>query len=161
VKPKSVPEKKPILKVVATNRRALHFYELIETYETGVELRGHEVKSLREGRVDMRDAYARVENGELIVFDLNITPYSSAAIKWKINPSRKRRLMMHKQEISRIAGKVMQRGFTLIPLELYFSHGWVKCKLALAKGKKTFNRKDRIKQRISDRDLSRALKYRR
>ncbi len=146
---------------IATNRKALHFYNILETYEAGIELKGHEVKSIREGRVDLRDSYARVDNGEVYLYDMHISPYTNAALKWKINLKRKRRLLLHKQEIKRLLGKVSQRGFTLVPLELFFVRGWVKVKLSLAKGKKTYDRRERIKKRIAVRELQREMKSRR
>jgi len=147
------------VKVVARNRKALHEFHILESWETGVVLLGSEVKSLREGNASMSDAYARVEGGEVWLNNMHIGPYGPAgpeAHEFK----RRRKLLLHQREIRRLIGKVEQAGLTLVPLEVYFSGGVAKVKLALAKGKRHRDRREDVKQREAEREMARARKYR-
>jgi SsrA-binding protein len=147
------------IKVVATNRKAHHLYHVIETYEAGMVLVGTEVKSLREGKVNLKDSYASVEGNAMILHQMHISPYD-AANRFNHDPTRKRKLLMHGAEIKRLLGKTVERGFTLIPLSVYFKGKVAKVELALAIGKKMFDRREDIKDREVQRELRRALKER-
>lgn len=147
------------VKVVARNRKAHHEYQILETWETGLVLLGSEVKSLREGNASLSDSYARVENGEAWLYNMHIGPYGPSgpdAHEFK----RRRKLLLHRREIRRLIGNVEQAGLTLIPLEVYFRHGYAKLKLALAKGKRHRDKREDIKRREADREIERADKYR-
>ncbi len=146
-------------KVVCKNRRAFHEYEILETVEAGMVLVGTEVKSLREGRVNLKDSYAKLEDGEVYLVEAHISPYSHGNIM-NHDPLRPRKLLLHKREIRRLAGKVQERGLTLIPLQIYFKGGKAKVELALAKGKRLYDKRAAIKKRDERRDLARELKGR-
>ena len=136
---------KPI-KIIAENRKARHDYQLLENWEAGIALTGTEVKALRQGKANLRDAYAQVtKQGEIIVYQLHISEYEHGNIN-NHDPLRPRRLLLHKQEIKRITNKVMQKGFTLIPVKLYFKHGLVKVDLALAQGKQNYDKRQTLVQ---------------
>ncbi len=139
------------------NRRARHFYTTIETYEAGIALKGSEVKSIREGRADIRDSYCMVENGEVFILNMYVAPYEDAM---EILPSRrKRKLLLNKREIKKLYTKVSERGLTIIPLSLYFSEkGLAKLKIALCKGKRKYEKKERIKAMDIERDTRRTLR---
>jgi SsrA-binding protein len=142
---------------VARNPRASHDYHFLETWETGIVLTGTEVKSLRNGKASIKEAYAHIRNGELWLEGMHITPYEQGN-RWNPEPVRSRKLLMHRREIERLIGGVEQKGLTLVPLEIYFNRGRAKVALALAKGKKTHDRREDIKRRIADREMARALK---
>lgn len=142
---------------VARNPRASHDYHLLETWETGIVLTGTEVKSLRQGKASIKEAYALVRNGEVWLEGMHITPYAQGN-RWNPEPVRSRKLLMHRREIERLIGGVEQKGFTLVPLEIYFSRGRAKVALALGKGKKLHDRREDIKRRIADREMARAVK---
>ena len=142
-------------RIIANNKKAYHDYFVTETYEAGVELCGTEVKSLRAGRVNLKDSFCRVENGELKVFGMHISPYEQGNI-FNRDPYRERRLLMHKREIMKIFGKMGQQGFALIPLSLYFSGKWVKMELGLCKGKKLYDKRDDEARRSAEREMQRA-----
>jgi len=144
---------------VARNPRASYDYHLLETWETGIVLTGTEVKSLRHGKASIKEAYGLIRNGEVWLEGMHITPYEQGN-RWNPAPVRARKLLMHRKEIERLIGGVEQKGFTLVPLEIYFSRGRAKVALALGKGKKTHDRREDIKRRIADREMSRALKQR-
>ena len=145
-------------KVVATNRKALHDYAVEEKLEAGIVLKGTEVKSLREGRVNLRDSYASVDRGEVILHHCHISPYSHGNIM-NHEPLRQRKLLLHRKEINKLIGKTQQRGLTLIPLRIYFSQrGHAKVELALAKGKRQYDRREAIKAREAGREVERAMK---
>lgn len=146
-------------KVVCKNRRAWHEYEILETVEAGMVLVGTEVKSLREGRVNLKDSYAKVEGEEVFLVDAHISPYSHGNIM-NHDPLRRRKLLLHKKEIRRLGGKVQERGLTLIPLQIYFEGGRAKVELGLAKGKRLYDKRAAIKKRDERRDLQRELKKR-
>jgi SsrA-binding protein len=147
-KPRSGDERR----VIATNRKARHDYWVIETYETGIELKGSEVKSLRDAKAQLQDAYATVEAGQLYLRGAHINPYDPAAHE-NHDPTRARRLLMHRAEIRRIAGKLEESGLTLVPLSLYFKDGKVKVELALVRGRREFDKRAKLDERRSRREL--------
>jgi SsrA-binding protein len=147
-------------KVVASNRKAFHDYFIEERYEAGIMLQGTEVKSLREGRVNLQDSYASVRGTEVFLHQCHISPYSHGNIM-NHDPTRVRKLLLHKQEIHKLLGKTQQKGLTLIPLRIYFSkRGHAKVELGLAKGKKLYDRRESIKSREAGREVQRAIKER-
>lgn len=143
--------------VIAQNKKATHDYFVIESYETGVELCGTEVKSLRQGRVNLKDAWCTIEDGELWVKGMHISPYEQGNI-FNRDPMRVRRLLMHKREIMRLFGTVRQEGYSLIPLSLYFKGSRVKLKLGLCKGKKLYDKRNDMAEKSARRDIERAIK---
>ncbi len=147
------------MKTVAENRKARHDYFIHETYEAGIELFGTEVKSLRAGRVNLKDAYGVVKNGELHIENMHISPYEQGNI-FNRDPLRPKRLLMHKQEILKLFGKTREKGFTLVPLRVYFKRGRAKLELALASGKHTFDKRRALADKAMKRDVERALKER-
>ena len=149
-------EKNPI-KIIAVNRKARHDFFIEDEYEAGMVLSGTEVKSLRLGKVNLKDSYARVKDGEIYVYQLHIGPYPFAYYG-NHEPLRTRKLLLHKQEIKRINAKVNEKGHTLVPLKIYFKAGKVKISLALAKGKRQYDKREAIKRRDEQRELDRARK---
>lgn len=147
-------------KVIAENRRARHDYELLERYEAGVALRGTEVKSLRAGRVSLQHAYAELRDGELWLVGANIAEYPQAS-RDNHDPARIRKLLLHRRELDRLAGKLRERGLTLVPTRLYFKDGRVKVELALARGKGAPDKRRDIAEREAQRQIERAMKSRR
>ncbi len=148
-------------KVVATNRKARHEYEVLDTFEAGLVLKGPEVKSLREGKVGFQDAYARLEGGEVWLHSLHIPPYEQAN-RFNEDPLRPRKLLLRRDEIRRLVGKVEEKGLTLIPLDLYFRRGFAKVTLALARGRKTYDKREKLKRRTQEEEARRAMEpYRR
>ena len=147
------------IKVVAENRKARHDYHIEETFEAGMVLTGTEVKSLRQGRANLRDAYAAIENGELFVYNMHISPYTHGNM-FNHEPKRTRKLLMHKREIMRLLGQTQERGYTLVPLKVYFRRGLAKMELALAKGKKLYDKRETIARRDEKRRIDRILKER-
>lgn len=148
-KPEAAPEKN-----VVVNRRARHDYHFVERYEVGIALVGSEVKSLRDSKVSLQDAYAVIENGEIFIVNMHITPYEKGS-HYLPEPKRKRKLLMHKSEIRKLRGKVEQKGLTLIPLRVYFVRGKVKLEIALARGKPGRDRREEIARRDMERDMQR------
>jgi len=147
-------------KPVATNRKAFHDYFIEERFEAGIVLRGTEVKSLRDGRVNLQDSYASARDGEVFLYNCHISPYSHGNIM-NHDPTRPRKLLLHKKEINKLMGKTQQKGLTLVPLRIYFSkRGHAKVELGLAKGKKLYDRRDSIKAREAGREVERAIKER-
>ena len=146
-------------KVIATHRRARFDYEILERLEAGVVLLGPEVKSLRAGKASLSDAYALIRRGEAFLENLHISPYPQAG-RDNPDPKRQRKLLMHRKEIARLEGRVAERGFTLVPLSLYFREGRVKVELALARGKRQHDKREAIKERESDRELARVTRRR-
>ncbi len=142
---------------IARNRKAYHDYHIEETMEAGIELVGTEVKSLRQGQVNLRDSYATVLNGELWLVGVHISPYEQGN-RFNHDPLRTRRLLMHKRQINRLNGLVMQQGMTLVPTSLYFKNGKVKVEIALARGKKTYDKRASLAEKESDRAIQRRLK---
>jgi SsrA-binding protein len=152
--------KNVIEKAVATNRKAYHDYFIEEKFEAGIILQGTEVKSLRDGRVNLQDSYASVRDGEVFLHHCHISPYSHGNLM-NHEPLRVRKLLLHKEEINKLLGKTQQKGLTLIPLRIYFSkRGHAKVELGLAKGKKLYDRRDSIKAREAGREVERAIKDR-
>ncbi|MGQ4649366.1 SsrA-binding protein SmpB [Lyngbya aestuarii] len=145
-------------KVVSDNRQARFRYEILETYEAGVELQGTEVKSIRQGKVNLRDGYALIRDDEAWLLNVHISPYESSSLYFNHEPRRTRKLLLHKQEIRKLIGKVEQEGLTLVPLKMYFKRGLVKILIALGKGKKLHDKRETIKQRQDQREMSRAMK---
>ena len=144
-------------KSVAQNRKAWHDYFIEETYEAGIERSGTEVKSIRQGKANLKDCHAAVHRGELFVYGMHISPYEQGNIFNK-DPLRTRKLLMHKNEIMRLAGRIQQDGYTLVPVELYLKNGRVKVQLALCRGKKNYDKRDAIAKRDAKRDIERIMK---
>src|SRR5262250_2596860 len=146
-------------KIIATNRKAFHNYSILETYEAGLVLRGTEVKSLREAQVNFKDCYAAIDDGEAWLIGCHISPYHHGSDA-NHDPDRKRKLLLHKREISRLLGKVAERGLTLIPLRLYFKEGRAKVELGLARGKKLHDKRASIREREAKRDMAKETRAR-
>ncbi|RKY31710.1 MAG: SsrA-binding protein [Candidatus Omnitrophota bacterium] len=148
-------------KPITTNRKAHRDFAVLETLECGIELKGSEVKSIRAAKININDSFARLENGEIILYNTHISPYEEASYL-NVDPTRPRKLLLHKSQIRKITGKLVQRGLTLVPLKVYFNdRGFVKMELALCKGKKLYDRRETIKRRESDLQMRRILKSRR
>jgi SsrA-binding protein len=147
------------VKVVTENRKARHDYQILETFEAGIVLTGTEVKSLRAGRANLRDSYAAVENGELWLYNMHISPYEQGN-RFNHEPKRTRKLLMHKSEILRLLGRTREKGLTLVPLRVYFREGLAKVELALARGRKTYDRRAEIAAREARREMERAVRGR-
>ena len=145
---------------VAENRKAFHDYHIIETFEAGVALLGTEVKAIREGRVNLRDSFASVEGGEIFLYNVNISPYSHRGYA-DHEPLRRRKLLLHRDEIRKLIGKTVEKGMTLVPLRMYFKNGRVKVAVSLAKGKKDYDKRETVKRRDADREARAAVKSRR
>ncbi|MFQ5962193.1 MAG: SsrA-binding protein SmpB, partial [Candidatus Methylomirabilales bacterium] len=142
-------------KVLTTNRKAYHEYHIEEAFEAGIALTGTEVKSLREGRANLRDGYAAVEGGEVFLANCHISPYTPAN-RFNHVPLRRRKLLLHRAEIRRLIGKVQEKGLTLIPLSLYLKNGRVKVELALCRGKKQYDKREDLKRRTQEREVAEA-----
>lgn len=149
-------EKKGI-KIVADNRKARFNYTIEDKFEVGMVLKGTEVKSLREGRAQLKDAYGKVVNGEIFVYQMHISPYPFAYYG-NHDPERPRKLLLHNHEIKRLIGKITEKGYSLIPLNVYFKNGKAKMTLAMAKGKRQYDKRETIRKRDEKRDLDRARK---
>jgi SsrA-binding protein len=147
-------------KNIAVNRRARREYFIDESFEAGMVLLGSEVKSLRDGRANLADSYARVDKGQLFLVNTHISPYPAANM-FNHEPTRPRKLLLHKREISRLMGKVKERGLTLIPLKLYFKDGRAKVELGLARGKKLYDKRATVKEKMVRREMERSMKSRR
>ena len=147
------------IKIVCENRKARHDYFIHEAYETGIELQGTEVKSLRAGRANLKDSFATIENGKIFLENMHISPFEQGNI-FNHDPLRKRKLLMHKAEIAKLFGETRQKGFTLVPLKIYFKHGRAKVELALASGKHTYDKREDLKKKADKREMERALKDR-
>ena len=146
--------------MITVNRKARHDYHIQESFEAGVVLKGSEIKSIRAGRVNLSDAYARPENGELWLYNSHIASYDAASYNTH-EPKRPRKLLLHRKEIDDLAGKVTQKGLTLVPLKLYIKHGIAKIELGVAKGKKLYDKRETIARRDAEREVERAMKHRR
>jgi len=146
--------------VITVNRKAYHDYHIQESFEAGIVLKGSEIKSIRAGKVNLSDAYARPENGELWLYNSHIASYDAASYNTH-EPIRPRKLLLHRKEIDILAGKVMQKSLTLVPLKLYIKHGVAKVELGVAKGKKVYDKRESIARRDAEREIERALKQRR
>jgi len=145
------------VKNVAVNRKAYHDYSILDTYEAGLALKGTEVKSLREGKVSLRESFAQFENNELYLMNMHISPYAFGNI-FNVNPKRKRKLLLHKREIYRLKGQVQEKGLTLVPLRIYFKRGYAKIELALAKGKKLYDKRRALAEKDAQREVEKEIK---
>ena len=146
-------------KVAATNREAYFNYHLLETYECGIALTGTEVKSIREGRCNLKDSYCQVRNGEAFILNAHISPYSHGN-RENHQPTRTRKLLLHKSEIEKLASKAQEKGLTLVPTKLYFKNGRIKLEMAVAKGKKLYDKRETVRRREADREARAAVKER-
>lgn len=146
-------------KVVARNRKARHEFEVLETVEAGIELKGPEVKSLRAGQVSFQDSFARVERGEVWLHSLHISPYEQAN-RFNVDPVRARRLLLNRSEIRKLVAQTQEKGLTLVPLEIYFKRGYAKIALAVARGRKLHDKREELKRRQQDREARRAIETR-
>ena len=149
----------PEVKIVATNRRARYEYEILDTLEAGIALLGPEVKSLRDGRANLTDAYALVRRGQAYLVGAHISPYAKAS-RDNPDPRRERKLLLHRAEIERIERKVQEKGLTLVPLEFYFKNGRAKVRLGVARGKRRYDKRETIRRREQDREMQRATRGR-
>ena len=154
-----MPAKNQSIKIVAENRRARHDYHIHETFEAGIVLTGTEIKSLRGGRANLTDSYARIENGELYLISAHISPYDQGN-RFNHEPRRNRKLLMHKSEILRLLGKTREKGYTLVPLKIYLSHGLAKVELALASGKDLYDKRQSAAEKDAKREVDRTLRDR-
>jgi len=150
---------KEIEKIIATNRKARHDYNIIDSYESGVVLKGTEVKSIRNGNVNLKDSYAVIKNSEVFLLNMHVSPYKQANI-FNHEPLRDRKLLLNKMEIKKLLGKVQEKGMTLVPLRLYFKKGRIKVELALVKGKKIYDKRRDIARRDFEREKLREWKGR-
>ncbi|MFT9497196.1 SsrA-binding protein SmpB [Anaerosolibacter sp.] len=147
-------------KAIANNKKAYHDYFIEETYEAGIVLTGTEVKSIRMGKINLKDSYAEVNNGEIFIYNMHISPYEKGNI-FNVDPVRKRKLLMHKKEISKLLGYITQQGYTLIPTKLYINQrGLVKLQIGVAKGKKLYDKRDDIAKKEANRRIQQELKER-
>ena len=145
------------IKILIDNRKARHDYHILDTYEAGIVLKGTEVKSIRAGKANLKDSYARVEKGELFLYNMHISPYEQGN-RFNHEPKRTRKLLMHKHEINRLLGRTKEKGLSLVPLKLYFKNNKVKVELALAKGKKLHDKRRALAERDAKREMERARK---
>lgn len=146
-----------MIKIIAKNRKAFHDYHIEETYEAGISLVGTEVKSLREGKANLKESYVIIRNNEAFLFNCHISPYSHGNLQ-NHEPLRTRKLLLHRKEIDKIWGNISQKGLTLIPLKLYFKGGRAKLEIGLAKGKKQYEKRESIKEREANREIERYMK---
>jgi SsrA-binding protein len=144
-------------KTFARNRKASFEYHFVDTYEAGIVLAGPEVKSIRGGKVSLAEAFARVEGNEVFLYGMHVTPYDPAS-RWNVDPTRTRKLLLNRREIRRLIGATQQEGFTLVPLEIYAQGGFIKVAIALAKGKKVYDKREDAKRRDADREIQRAVR---
>ena len=147
-------------KLLSTNRQAGHLYFLLERFEAGLELVGTEVKAIRGGKANLKDSYAMIRGGEAWLMNCHISPYEYGN-RQNHDPLRKRKLLLHRQEIRRLTGKTVERGLTLIPTKMYLKNGKIKCELALAKGKKLYDKRETERRRTADREARQAMRQRR
>lgn len=152
-------EREKAQRIIADNRKALHDYHVLETWEAGVALLGTEAKAIREGRVNLRDSFARVENGEIWLMNVHVSPYSHTGYAHH-DERRQRKLLLHRHEIRKLVGQVNQKGLTLVPLQLYFKNGRVKVALALVRGKQAHDKRETIRRRDVERETRAAIKTR-
>jgi len=150
--------RKPEDTTLATNHKARRDYEILETHEAGLELKGTEIKSIRQHRVTIDDSFARIEGAELFLYNMHVSLYAQGG-RYNADPIRPRKLLLHRREITRLGGVLAQQRVTLIPLRLYEKHGLAKVELAVGKGKRVFEKRDRIREREIDRDLQRRIRH--
>ncbi len=149
----------PEVQSVVRNRRARHDYHILESWEAGIVLTGTEVKALREGKANLTDSFAQVRDEELFLFNMHISPYEKGSV-FNHEPTRARKLLLHRREIRKLIGAVERQGLTIVPLEVYFKHGKAKVALALVKGKKLHDKRDTARKREAEREMARALRVR-
>lgn len=154
-----MPGKKETQKLVANNKKAYHDYFIDETYEAGIELHGTEVKSMRMGKCSIKESFVRIENGEVFVYGMHVSPYEKGNIFNK-DPLRVKKLLMHKYEINKLQGKIKEKGFTLVPLQVYFKDGKVKVEIGLARGKKLYDKREDIARKDQKREAEKEFKVR-
>jgi SsrA-binding protein len=152
-------ETKSADRIAVQNRKARHEYHILETWETGMVLQGTEVKSLRDGKANLQDSFARLDRGELWLYNLHISPYEMGN-RFNHDPLRPRKLLMHRNQLRKLVGQVQEKGLTLVPLDIHFTGGLAKVNLALVKGKKLHDKRDALRERADQRDVERALKNR-
>ncbi len=152
-------EKKEGIKIVSDNRQARYLYEILETFETGISLVGTEVKSIRAGKVNLRDGFAMIRDGEVWLLNVQISVYESSSQTFNHDPRRTRKLLMNRDEIRKLTGKTQEQGLTLVPLKMYFKRGWVKVDMALVRGKKLHDKREDLRKRDDQRDMQRAMKH--
>jgi SsrA-binding protein len=145
-------------KIVADNRQARFLYEILETYEAGVELKGTEVKSIRSGKANLRDGFALIRRGEAWLHNVHISPHETASQVFNHEPLRVRKLLLHSQEIRKLVGQVDQQGLTIVPLKMYLKRGWVKLTIALVRGKKLHDKRESLKRKQETREIQRVMK---
>ena len=151
-------DKNPGIKTVSDNRQARYLYEIFETYEAGIELVGTEVKSIRAGKVNLRDGYAFIKNGEAWLSNVHISPYRETSQYFNHEPLRIRKLLLHRKEINKLIGQTEQKGLTLVPLKMYFKRGKVKVAIGLGRGKKLHDKRETVRKRDDQRAMARAMK---
>lgn len=147
----------PERRTLARNRKALHEYHVVERFEAGLVLAGPEVKSIREGKASLTEAFARIDNGEAWLYDMHVTPYDPAN-RWNLDPVRPRKLLLGRRELRRLIGATQEKGLTLVPLDLHTQRGFIKVDLALARGKKVHDKREDVKKRDAEREMRRALR---
>jgi SsrA-binding protein len=147
-------------KIVSDNRQARYLYEILETFEAGIVLVGTEIKSVRAGKVNLRDGFALIRDGQVLLHNVHISPHQTASQFFNHDPRRTRILLLHRQEIRKLIGKVEQQGLTLVPLKMYLKGGWVKVDLALVRGKKLHDKRESVRRRDDQREMQRAMKLR-
>ncbi|MFH1776904.1 MAG: SsrA-binding protein SmpB [Candidatus Omnitrophota bacterium] len=145
--------------VIATNKKAKRDFHILEAIEAGIELRGTEVKSLRQKRANLQDSFARVEGNQIYLYNMHISPYEQGN-RFNVDSIRVRKLLLHKKEIQRITGKIAERGLTLVPLRVYFKRGFAKIELAIAKGKRLYDKREQLRRKTTEREIERAIKAR-
>jgi SsrA-binding protein len=154
-----MPEKVAGKKIIARNKKALHDYHIVDSWEAGIVLLGPEVKSIRGGRVNMQDAFGRVEGNEVWVHGMHVSPYDPAS-RWNVDPDRPRKLLLHRGQIRRLIGTTQEKGLTLVLLDVYLQDGKVKTTLALARGKKLHDKRESLRRREAEREIERAVRAR-
>lgn len=147
------------VKTVAQNRKARHDYHIEDVYEAGIALTGTEIKSVRAARVQLKDSFARVQNGELLLYNMHISPYEQGN-RFNHEPERTRKLLMRRLEILKLHGLIREKGYSLVPLSIYLKNGWAKVELALVKGKKNYDKREDLKKKDAAREVERALRER-
>lgn len=149
--------KKASNSLIADNRKARHDFNIHETFEAGIALTGTEIKSIRQGKLNLKDSFCRIENGEILMYQVHISPYEQGN-RFNHDPERIRKLLMHKSEIHRLLGQIKEKGFSLIPLNFHYAHGYVKVTLGLVTGKKNYDKRNDIAERDAKRDIQRRLR---
>ena len=144
-------------KIISTNRKAFHEYHIFDKFVAGIVLMGTEIKSIRKGMLNLKDSYAKIENGEVFIYSMHISPYDQGN-RFNHKPERVRKLLLNKQEINKMDAKIKKEGYTIVPLELFLSHGFAKIEIGLAKGKKLYDKRDANAKKTQDRDIARQIK---